>query len=160
MTTPAYTATQSRTSLRISTTSADANSRKRRSGGAGSRPWQITGARHVGTWLLALATFAAGLRGAWYRYRSSQVIAVPSWSALGQTETRRPVTVPNGMVGRPHKSCERCPISQQMGCHLDSRRRCHGCYCDACQRVVELELAGWWRSTKGVLRGRQSSISR
>ena len=45
----------------------------------------------MGTWLLALATFAAGLRGAWYWYRSSQVVAVPSWSALGQAEPTDPL---------------------------------------------------------------------
>jgi hypothetical protein len=39
----------------------------------------------MGTWLLVLATFA-GLRGAWNWYRSSQVVAVTSWSALGQAE--------------------------------------------------------------------------
>jgi len=45
----------------------------------------------MGTWLLALATFAAGLRGAWYWYRSSQVVAVPSWSEHGQAEPADPL---------------------------------------------------------------------
>ena len=45
----------------------------------------------MGTWLLALATFAAGLRGAWVRYRSSQVVAVPSWSEHGQAEPADPL---------------------------------------------------------------------
>jgi hypothetical protein len=43
----------------------------------------------MGTWLLTLATFA-GLRGAWNWYRSSQVVAVPSWSALDQAEPADP----------------------------------------------------------------------
>jgi hypothetical protein len=94
----------------------------------------------MGTWLLALATFAAGLRGAWYWYRSSQVVAVPSWSEHGQAEPADPLQSQMGWLARPHKSCERCGISQQMGCHLDSRRRCHGRCCNACQRVVELQL--------------------
>ena len=45
----------------------------------------------MGTWLLALATFAAGLRGAWYWYRSSQVVAVPSWAEHGQAEPTDPL---------------------------------------------------------------------
>jgi hypothetical protein len=45
----------------------------------------------MGTWLLALATFGAGLRGAWYWYRSSQVVAVPSWSEVGQAEPADPL---------------------------------------------------------------------
>ena len=48
----------------------------------------------MGTWLLALATFAARLRGAWYWYRSSQVVAVPSWSELGQPERADPLQSP------------------------------------------------------------------
>jgi hypothetical protein len=40
----------------------------------------------MGMWLLALATLGTGLRGAWYWYRSSQVIAVPAWAELGQAE--------------------------------------------------------------------------
>ena len=45
----------------------------------------------MGTWLLALATFGAGLRGAWYWYWSSQVVAVPSWSEVGQAEPADPL---------------------------------------------------------------------
>jgi hypothetical protein len=48
----------------------------------------------MGTWLLALATLTPGLRGAWYRYRSSQVVAVPSWSELGQPERAGPLQSP------------------------------------------------------------------
>jgi hypothetical protein len=40
----------------------------------------------MGTWLLAFATLGTGLRGAWYWYRSSQVVAVPSWDEHGQAE--------------------------------------------------------------------------
>ena len=40
----------------------------------------------MGTWLLAFATLGAGLRGAWYWYRSSQVVVVPYWAETSQTE--------------------------------------------------------------------------
>ena len=45
----------------------------------------------MGTWLLALATLGAGLRGALYWYRSSQVAAVPSWAEHGQAEPADPL---------------------------------------------------------------------
>ena len=75
----------------------------------------------MGTWLLALATFAARLRGAWYWYRSSQVVAVPSWSELDNLNAQTRCSL-RWIVGCPHKSRERCRIAQQMGCAFPSGR--------------------------------------
>jgi hypothetical protein len=58
----------------------------------------------MGTWLLAFATVGAALRGAWYWYRSSQVVAVPPWTELGQAEPADPLQSQMGWLAALVKS--------------------------------------------------------
>jgi hypothetical protein len=58
----------------------------------------------MGTWLLAFGTLCAGLRGAWYWYRSSQVVAVPVWTEQGQPEPADPLQSQMGWLAALIKS--------------------------------------------------------
>jgi len=58
----------------------------------------------MGTWLFAFGTLGAALRAASYWYRSSQVVATPPWTELGQTEPADPLQSQMGWLAALIKS--------------------------------------------------------
>ena len=58
------------------------------------------------TWLLALTTFGAALRAAWFWYRSSQVAAVPFWIEVGGDEPQDPQVAQAGWMNALMKASE------------------------------------------------------
>jgi hypothetical protein len=123
--------------------------------------------RSMGTWLLALATLAAGLRGAWYWYRSSQVVAAPAWVELGQAEPADPLQSQMGWLAALIKAGGEAAYFNRWAAIWTAGAVVPGGCRDSCRCMVNLRLvrlggtqslagSSWWaalpmspRATRG-----------
>ena len=67
------------------------------------------------TWILAFVTTFAALRSAWYRYKSSQIYAVPDWVEVGRDEPKDPLQFQLGWMNALMKASGESAILNRWG---------------------------------------------